>query len=90
MKNSGKYLKDLRIKAGLAMSEIAEMTGGKVDKTTLSRIERNERGVSLKVAYYLSLVYGVSIEEIAEKECGKARIKKTKTTKKKQGRKKKK
>ncbi len=85
----GSYLKGLREKAGLTIRDVVAMTGEEIDKTTVSRIERDERGLSLKAAYYLSEIYGVDIQEIATKMLGsKARIKKIKIVKKKRGRKK--
>jgi len=72
----------------MTINEAAAMTGGKVDKTSLSRIERGERGISLKVAYCLSKLYGVDMEKIAEKECGKVKIRTRKTSKRKEARKK--
>ncbi len=77
----GAYLKGLREKAGLTIRDVVAMTG--------EGIERDERGLSLKAAYYLSEIYGVDIQEIAVKMLGsKARIKKIKIVKKKRGRKK--
>lgn len=78
-----KYLKEVRIKKGLTINEVVEMSGGKVDKTSISRIERDERGISMKIAYYLSKVYGISIDDIAVQVYGKASIKKPKVVKKK-------
>lgn len=88
MIKAGKFLKTQRIKAGMTIGEASAMTGGNVNKTSLCRIERGERSISLKVAYYLSKLYGVDMEKIAEKECGKAKIKTRKTAKKKEARKK--
>jgi len=91
MGKAGKNLKSLRIKKGLTMNEVVLMTGSEIDKTTISRIERGERGLSLKAGYYFSQIYGVGMEEIARMELGsKVKIRKVKVVKKKRGRKKKK
>jgi len=87
--NAGAYLKDLRKKKGLTIREVVLMTGSEIDKTTISRIERSERKISLKAAFYFSQIYDVPMEEVAKKEMGaKAKIKQVKVVKKKRGRKK--
>lgn len=83
------YLKKLRLEKGLTISEVVLMTGEEIDKTTVSRIERGERKISLKAAYYFSQIYGVSLDDLAKKELGsKAKIHKVKIVKQKRGRKK--
>ncbi len=85
----GAYVRKLRETAGLTIRDVVAMTGEEIDKTTVSRIERNERKISLKAAYYFSKIYGVDLEELAKKSLGeKARIKKIKVEKRKRGRKK--
>ncbi|MFA6449651.1 MAG: helix-turn-helix transcriptional regulator [bacterium] len=80
----GSYLKGLRKKAGLTIRDVVEMSGDEIDKTTISRIERDERGLSLKAAFFFSEIYEVSIEELAKKMLGaKARVRKLKAPKKK-------
>lgn len=83
------YLKKLRLEKGLTIREVVLMTDEEIDKTTVSRIERGERKISLKAAYYFSEIYGVSLEDLAKKELGsKAKIHKVKIVKQKRGRKK--
>jgi transcriptional regulator with XRE-family HTH domain len=85
----GNYLKKLRQKSGLTIREVVAMTGDELDKTTVSRIERDERKLSLKAAYYLSEIYGMPLSELARQILGgKARIRKVKIVKMKRGRKK--
>jgi len=85
----GAYLKGLRKKAGLTIRDVVEMTGDEIDKTTISRIERDERGLSLKAAFYFSEIYGTDLNELATKMLGsKAKIHKIKIVKRKPGRKK--
>lgn len=87
--SAGSYLKSLRLEKGLTIREVVLMTSEEIDKTTVSRIERDERKISLKAAFFFSQIYGVSLEEIARKELGaKAKIKQVKIVKKKRGRKK--
>ena len=85
----GSYLKKMRQKAGLTIREVVAMTGDELDKTTVSRIERNERKLSFKSAYYFSEIYKVPLSDIARLSLGsKARIRKVHIVKKKRGRKK--
>lgn len=85
----GSHLKKLRLKSGLTIREVVAMTGEELDKTTVSRIERNERKLSFKAAYYFSEIYGVPMNELAKMDLGaKSRIHKVKIVKKKRGRKK--
>jgi transcriptional regulator with XRE-family HTH domain len=85
----GAYLKGMRKKAGLTIRDVVEMTGEEIDKTTISRIERDERGLSLKAAFYFSEIYGANLDELAKKMLGnKAKVHKIKIVKKKPGRKK--
>ncbi len=85
----GAYLKGLRKKAGLTIRDVVEMANEEIDKTTVSRIERNERGLSFKAAYYFSQIYGISLDELAKKMLGSsAKIKKIKIVKRAPGRKK--
>jgi transcriptional regulator with XRE-family HTH domain len=85
----GSYLKGLRKKAGYTIRDVVEMTCDEIDKTTISRIERDERGLSFKAAFYFSEIYGIDLNEMAKKMLGsKARVKKIKIVKKTPGRKK--
>ncbi len=73
----------------MTIRDVVAMTGEEIDKTTISRIERDERKISLKAAFYFSKIYELPMEEIAKKALGpKAKIKKIKIVKKKRGRKK--
>ncbi len=62
----GKYLKEMRKQSGLTIKQIVNMSEGILDKTTISRIERNERGLSLKAAYAFSKTYNIDIMELTE------------------------
>ncbi len=72
----GTYLRKEREKAGLSLRQVVLMTNNETDKTTLSRIEMNERGISLKLAYLLSKVYGVDFETLTKKAIGNIKIRK--------------
>jgi len=86
---AGEFLKKQRLKHDLTIRDVVLMTGSEIDKTTISRIERGERKISLKAAFYFSQIYGITMDEIAKRVLGsKARIKKVKIVKKKRGRKK--
>lgn len=56
----------MRKQHGFSMKEVVYKSNGYLDKTSLSRIERNERGISLKVAYALSKIYNISMEQLVE------------------------
>jgi transcriptional regulator with XRE-family HTH domain len=87
--SAGGFIKEARRKNGLTIREVVLMTGDEIDKTTISRIERGERKISLKAGYYFSRIYGIPLEEMAKREMGaKAKIKEVKIEKKKRGRKK--
>jgi transcriptional regulator with XRE-family HTH domain len=62
----GAKLRELREKQGLSIREVVTASGGALDKTTLSRIERDERGLSLKAAYLFSQIYNISMDELCE------------------------
>ena len=55
--DSGTYLRKLRLKHKLSLDDVVELSCNQIDKTTLSRVERNERGVSLRNAFFLSKIY---------------------------------
>ena len=74
----GTYLKNLRQQKGYTLQEVVEMTGGKIDKTTISRVENDERKPSLLVAYVFSELYAVDMKDLAIRSCGKIKIKKSK------------
>jgi transcriptional regulator with XRE-family HTH domain len=62
----GRELKRLRQQRGLTIREVVKSSGGMLDKTTVSRIERDERGLSLKAAYCFSKIYNLSMETLYE------------------------
>jgi transcriptional regulator with XRE-family HTH domain len=85
----GAYLRKLREKADYTIRDVVEMCGNGLDKTTISRIERNERRMSLAAAFYFSELYDVDIKTLAKKALGEsAKVKKMKPVKRKRGRKK--
>lgn len=47
------------------------MSGDLLDKTTISRIERDERGLSIRAVYALANVYNIDIKDICELYIGK-------------------
>ncbi len=62
----GAALRKLRENQGLSIREVVAASDGVLDKTTLSRIERDERGLSLKAAYLFSQIYNIGMEELCE------------------------
>ena len=67
----GQYLKRLRQQNGLTINEVVEQSEKLLDKTTVSRIERDERGVSLRAAYAFAKIYNVRMDEICEYVLGR-------------------
>ncbi len=72
----GTYLRKQRETAGLSLRHVVLMTNNETDKTTLSRVEQNERTISLKLAYLLAQVYGVDFETLAKKAIGNVKVRK--------------
>ena len=68
--NSGEYLKNLRIQKDLTVKEVIRRSKGALDKSVISRVEKNKRGISLRSAYYMAKIYQVPLEEIAEAMLG--------------------
>lgn len=62
----GDYLRELRSQSGLSLRQVVLMSGEMLDKTTVSRIEKNTRVPSLRAAYAFSRIYRVKMENIAE------------------------
>jgi len=62
----GRYLKKLRKQNGFTINQVVEQSGGLLDKTTVSRIERDERGISLRAAYAFSMIYNVNLKDMCE------------------------
>ena len=78
----GKYIRNQRLKNGYTIRDIVDMSAGVMDKTTISRIERNERKVSLKAAYFFSELYDIDMKTLAKKSLGEeAKVRKLKTVK---------
>jgi transcriptional regulator with XRE-family HTH domain len=73
----GESLKTLRKKAGYTIKEVSLMSGEVIDRTTISKIENDERTPSLKALYMLSQVYKVDMRELTLMSLGKIKIKKT-------------
>ncbi len=67
----GKKLREIRLQKGLSIQDVVGLSGGMLDKTMLSRLERNERGISLRGAYCLSKIYGIEMETLAEMAIGR-------------------
>lgn len=63
---AGEEIKKLRQQRGLTLREVIKASNGLLDKTTVSRIERDERGISLKAAYAFSKVFDVHMETLFE------------------------
>ncbi|MFA6566689.1 MAG: helix-turn-helix transcriptional regulator [Victivallales bacterium] len=64
---TGEYLKDIRMRSGFSIRDVVERSNSYLDKTTISRIERNERGISFRAAFIFSRIYQVDMIVIAEK-----------------------
>jgi transcriptional regulator with XRE-family HTH domain len=62
----GKEIKKLRKQRGLTIREVVKASEGNLDKTTISRIERDERGLSFKAAYCFSKIYDIRMETLYE------------------------
>lgn len=64
---AGAFLKKMRKQHGYSIMAVVQKSNGMLDKTSLSRIERDERGVNLKVAYALSRIYNIPMENLSER-----------------------
>lgn len=69
---TGEYLRNLREQKDLSMRQVMIRSQGLLDKTTISRIEKNQRRVSMRAAYAFARIYEVPLEEIAAVEIKKA------------------
>lgn len=67
----GEYLKKLREQKGLTINQVVMKCRNEIDKTTVSRLEAGQRKLSLKAAYYLSRLYGIELDKMAEMAIGK-------------------
>lgn len=63
---AGAEIKKLRQQRGLTLKEVIKASDGLLDKTTVSRIERDERGISLKAAYAFAKVFDIRMETLFE------------------------
>jgi transcriptional regulator with XRE-family HTH domain len=67
---TGDYLRNLREQKDLSMRQVMIRSQGLLDKTTISRIEKNERSLSLRAAYAFSKIYQSKLSDLAEIELG--------------------
>lgn len=80
----GKFIRTQRLKAGYTIRDIVEMSGDEMDKTTVSRIERNERKMSLKAAFIFSEIFDIDMKALAKKSFGEeVKVKKLNPNRKK-------
>ncbi|MEW6200409.1 MAG: helix-turn-helix transcriptional regulator [bacterium] len=63
----GEYLKKLRQQRGYSIRQVVIKSSNTLDKTTISRVEHDQRKLSLKTAYYLAKIYGVTVLDLVEK-----------------------
>ncbi len=61
----GEYLRMVRHQKRLTLQEVESVSKGILDKTTVSRIERDDRRVSFRAACAFSKVYGISLDTLA-------------------------
>ncbi len=62
----GRRLRDARMEKGYSQEELGELAG--IGATHVSYIERNIRKVSLEALYKLSVILGVTIDELLRPE----------------------
>lgn len=67
----GEFLRNMRKQNGYSLREVVLKSKGMLDKTTVSRIEKDARMPSLRAVYALSKIYRVKMEAIAEMALGK-------------------
>lgn len=67
----GSHLRSIRESRGLTIKQVVNMSGDLLDKTTISRIERDERGLSIKAVYALASVYNIELKDVCELYIGK-------------------
>lgn len=60
----GTYLRRLRKQKGYSIRQVVIKSDGMLDKTTVSRIERGERGVSVRALYAFSRIYDVPADNM--------------------------
>jgi len=69
--SAGSELKKLRLQRGLTIREVVKQSNGMLDKTTVSRIERDDRGISFRSAYCFSKIYNIEMSILFELLNGK-------------------
>ncbi len=69
--SAGSELKKLRLQRGITIREVVKQSNGMLDKTTVSRIERDDRGISFRSAYCFSRIYNIEMEALFELLQGK-------------------
>ncbi|MFA6451320.1 MAG: helix-turn-helix transcriptional regulator [bacterium] len=74
----GTYLRKIRQENGYSLQDVVDMIDGQIDKTTISRMENDERKPSLLMALLFSQLYDIEIKDIAIRTFGKIKIKKLK------------
>jgi transcriptional regulator with XRE-family HTH domain len=68
MTATGTYLRSVREKLGLVVEDVVAQSNGQLSKSMMSRVETNERKLSLKYAYLLSEIYGIDLKELCVKD----------------------
>ena len=67
---TGKFLRNIRSQKGMSMRQVMDRSEGMLDKTTISRIENDDRKLSLKAAYAFSRIYRINMAELVEMDLG--------------------
>lgn len=70
----GEYMRNMRMQNGYSLRDVVQKSKGMLDKTTISRIEKNSRTPSLRAVYALSKIYRVKMDDVAEIALGKKTI----------------
>lgn len=65
-KDVGIMLMNLRKQKDLTMRDVMDRSHGILDKTTISRVEKNQRNLTLRAAYAFSRIYQVPMDVLAE------------------------
>ena len=69
----GEFLKARRVHAGLSVNDVAAISKGRIDKTTISRLEGDGRGLSLKGFFVLADIYEIPLDDF-RKACGGKKV----------------
>jgi len=70
--NIGEHLKTLREQSGLTQMNLADFL--KVDQSLISKIEKNERVVSVDMLERIASLFGLTIEDLMAEKLGKSSI----------------